>query len=273
MATKNLYSVFIGVVDILGYKTAEKHIDQYGPQAASAIIERMYNALDTHTSSFNNNSDAVHWIRYGDGYVFYSETKDVEQLTTMIKSASHLIALSLCQSIPLRIAITQGDIKIIKPQQDGLSITGAGWDALQNLEKALDWMGGWLYLPGYDNHHHPTITELIRTTHLIVQQNNCSEHTQNFTAPFKNGKTYSKEKSWFLNWHKILKQNNLENQALINHWWQPYAPGNINNPPDVKNKQRNTLAFANYCDLLNKSAKLIYHSKINTDLKIEEIYS
>ena len=269
---KNYASVFIGVVDILGYSKAEQHIDQFGNQAASAILKNVYDCLDTYTSQYNING--VRWIRYGDGYVFYSETNDVEHLAKMIKDASKLIALSLCQSIPLRIAITQGDIKIIDTQQDGLSITGSGWNVLQSLEKALDWMGGWLYLPNYDNKHHPTVTKLISTTHLIVQQNNCSEQTQNFTAPFKEGNTYPKDKAWFLNWHKVLHQNNDENDKQIENWWLPHTHGNINGHPDVQQKQYNTRVFAHYCNVLYQSAMLISFSKVIPDqniLKISEI--
>ena len=146
MPMENLTSVFIGIVDLLGYSRAEKYIDQHGPQAASAILATVYEFLDTQTS-VHNKTDDIHWVRYGDGYVFYSDTKNVDLLATMIKSASTLIALSLQQAIPLRIAITQGDVKIIDTQQKGLSITGSGWNALLSLEKALDWMGGWVTLP------------------------------------------------------------------------------------------------------------------------------
>ena len=269
MKKKNYSSVFIGVVDILGYTNAEQHIDQYGSQAASAILKDVYNRLDQITSPFNING--ICWIRYGDGYVFYSETNDVEHLDKMIKDASKLIAFSFCQSIPLRIAITQGNIKIIGTRQKGLSITGSGWSALQSLEKALDWMGGWLYLPSYDNQHHPTVTKLISTTHLIVQQNNCGGQTQNFTAPFKSSNIYSKERAWFLNWHKVLHQQNQEVDRLIENWWQPYTHANIIDHPDVQKKQANTRAFAHYCNFLYESAKLVYFSKVVPDLKISEI--
>lgn len=273
MAMENLSSVFIGIVDILGHKKAEQHIDQYGPQAASAKLGGVYNTLNKYTLVYNNNDNGVRWLQYLDGYVFYSETNNVAHLATMIKDASKLIALSLIESIPLRIAITQGDIKIIKSDEDGLSVTGSGWTALQKLENSLDWMGGWLYLPSYDNHHHPTVTKLISTTHLIVQQNCCSEPTQNFTAPFKGNNTYSEERAWFLNWHKVLHQQNHENEKLIKNWWLNYTHVNINGNPDVQQKQKNTIAFAHYCNILYQSANLIYHSKVVPDLKISEISS
>jgi hypothetical protein len=193
---KNLNSVFIGIVDILGYSVAEKHIDQYGNQAASEILGGMYTFLDTQIASYNN-KNSINWIRYGDGYVIYSDTDDINLLSTIIKDSINLIALSLNQSIPLRIAITQGDIKIIDTRQNGLSITGSGWNTLLDLEKSLDWMGGWVYLPNYENKHHQTITDLIGTTHLVIQQTNSSEDSKNFTAPFKEGKVYLNDKAWF----------------------------------------------------------------------------
>lgn len=269
MATKNLSSVFIGLVDILGYKNAEKHIDQYGPQVASAIIEKMYNALDTHTSAYNNNSDAVHWIRYCDGYVFFSETKDIEHLATMVKDASHLIALSLCQSIPLRIAITQGDIKIVEPQQDGLSITGSGWSALQILEKSLDWMGGWLYLPNYDGVHHDTVQNLIQTTLLVKNQIQVPE--VQFNPPFKKKPPLPKN-AWFVNWQKILQQPKDKVDQSIKSWWSQFKPGGeINKSDEVKRKQKNSIDFADYCRALKQAANLLYHSGIDDKIDIGKI--
>jgi hypothetical protein len=267
---KNLISVFIGIVDILGYSEAEKHIDQYGKQASSQILGEMYKFLDTKISVYNRKDD-IHWIRYGDGYVFYSDTDEINLLSAIIKDAINLIALSLNKSIPLRIAITQGDLKIIDTQQNGLSITGSGWNTLLNLEKSLDWMGGWVYLPNYDNNHHQTITDLIRTTHLIIQQTNFSEAKHNFTAPFKEGKKYSKDKTWFLNWQKVLHQENSSNDRLIDNWWQEYTHVNINDNQDVQRKQKNSKDFAHYCNILYQSAKLTYFSKVSDNLKIEKI--
>ena len=266
---KNLSSVFIGIVDILGYTNAEHCIDQYGTEASSQILGRLYSSLDTQVENYKNGG--VHWIRYGDGYVFYSETKDIELLATMIKNAINLLALSLCQSIPLRISITQGDIKIIDAGQSGLSITGTGWNALQTLEKSLDWMGGCLYLPHYDNHHYPMIKQLLTTTHLIIQQNNCSEKSQNFSAPFKESNKYSKERVWFFNWHKVLHQQNHENDTLVKNWWHGFTNQNINEDPAVQKKQKNTLEFAYYCNELYQSSKLVYFSQVQPDLNISEI--
>ncbi len=267
---KNLSSVFIGIVDILGYTNAECRIDQYGSDASSQILKDMYNSLDTRVENYKNEN--VHWMRYGDGYVFYSETNDIEFLATMIKNAINLLGLSLSQSIPLRIAITQGNIKIIEPDDKvGLTITGAVWNELQKLEKSLDWMGGMLYLPNYDNHHHQMIKQLISTTHLIIQQSSCPVKAQNFIAPFKEANSYSKERVWFLNWHKVFHQQNNENYNLVQNWWYQFTHCNINKDPAVQKKQKHTLEFAYYCNALYQSSQLIYFSQIQPELNIGEI--
>lgn len=267
---KSLTSVFIGIVDILGYSKAEEHIDKYGSEASAAIIKKIYDSLDNYVYSFEK--DEIHWIRYGDGYVFYSESDDIENLELMIKDASKLIALEAINYIPLRIAITQGDIKIDESKQDGLSITGSGWNSLQKLEKALDWMGGWLYLPNYDNRHHPTVTKLISTTHLIIEQNHSNNEQHKFIAPFKTS-NYMKDKAWFFNWQKVLHQQDQDNDNLINNWWISHTHTSINENSEVQKKQKNTIAFAHYCNTLYQSATLVYFSKINSDLKIESIMS
>ncbi|MFX1375702.1 MAG: hypothetical protein ACFFA0_07810, partial [Promethearchaeota archaeon] len=185
----------------------------------------------------------------------------------MIKDCCMLIALSLNQSIPLRVAITQGDIKCsTSPGRQTLS--GSGWERLKELEGMLDWMGGFLYLPVYDGSHHSTIQKLIQTTFLVRQQHSAKYH---FIAPFQ--KTVLNEKyTWFLNWQKCL---NLEKDPLdvqINHWWNRYSHSNlINEYGEVRKKQNNTIIFADYCRLLREAANLLYFSEVDKTIPIGEI--
>lgn len=82
----------------------------HGEEASVIIIKRIFDSLDQNTQLFKENTD-INWLRYGDGYVFYSPNNDVEYLNIMIFQYSQLIAHSLNISIPLRIAIAQNTLK------------------------------------------------------------------------------------------------------------------------------------------------------------------
>ena len=181
-----------------------------------------------------------------------------------------LIALALNGTIPLRLAITQGDIKIDEPER-GATVSGPGWDRLRDLEKRLDWMGGFLYLPNYDGKHYPTVTNLVQTTYLIIQQNH-AQNEQHFKAPFKQGKELDSERTWFLNWHKCLHLPKNKQDEQINNWWQNYGGcPTVNDGNDVKRKQENSKIFGNYCRILYEAANLVYFSEIDKSIKIGDI--
>lgn len=263
---KSLSSVFIGIVDVLGYSAVEQYVDRYEPDTAGALIKNIYDAVDNLANICFGTDNTI--TRYGDGYVLYSESSVILCLESLVKGAIKLIALSANQHIPLRLAITQGNIKISESNTSGISITGDGWDRLRELEKALNWMGGWLYLPNYDGRHHDTVTRLIQSTHLIKAQTYCPIHT--FSAPFKPNSEYTKERAWFLNWHKVLHLPNDDNDKMIDAWWQN-IPGWQNSGADVLSKQEATKDFAHYCNDIYRAANLIFHSGVNTELRIGEI--
>lgn len=267
---ENYTSVFIGIVDILGYSNLEHHLDQENKGVASHFITNLFSSLDQQVDLFNQEKN-IHWVRYGDGYVFYSQNNDMRCLIKMVKDSSRLIALSLTNTIPLRIAITQGNLKLNKPKSTGLTITGSGWLALQKLEKSLDWMGGVLYLPSYDGHHYKEINKLVESTHLIIQQEILSSPEHCFIAPFKDKSTCNKDRVWFINWHKILHQRDEDLTQSIKIWWHNFNLQHVPISDEVIKKQENTLKFATYCNLLYKSSRLIYFSKIAPSIRIDEI--
>ncbi|MFQ5980316.1 MAG: hypothetical protein ACE5OZ_19445 [Candidatus Heimdallarchaeota archaeon] len=159
---QNYQDVFIGYVDILGYKTAEESLDRLGPQSSAEIIKRMWYFLQRRTETYIDHYSEITWMRYGDGYFCHSHDEKIQHLSRMIKDSCNLIALTLNGTIPLRMAITQGNIKIDIPDS-GATVTGPGWNQLCDLEGKLASMGGFLYLPGYDGKHDATVQELIQT--------------------------------------------------------------------------------------------------------------
>jgi len=180
-----------------------------------------------------------------------------------------LIAFSLNASIPLMISITQDTLYVDKPDS-GLTITLSGLGKLMSLENSMNWMGGILYLPNYDGTHHETVQNLIKTTHLVKEQNNVPEVT--FTAPIKKTHQLLNGKSLFFNWYKILRQPKLDVDVSIKNWWsQIVQGGDINEFEEVKQKQNNSIEFADYCRELLQAANLLYYSDIDNKIEIMKI--
>ncbi len=122
----------------------------------------------------------------------------------------------------MRIAITQDTLNVDQPES-GLTITGSGWGKLTTLESSMNWMGGILYLPNYDGTHHETVQNLVKTTHLVKEQNSVPEVS--FTAPIKKTHKLLNGKSWFLNWYKILRQPKRDVDISIENWWSQISQG------------------------------------------------
>ena len=247
---------YIGIVDILGYNGLEAELNSLGQQTSGALLTRVFQFLDTLTVS-KASSNAVNWIRYGDGCVCFADGSVVDNLITMVGDANMLLALALNESIPLRIAITQKTLNVDTPT-DGGTISGPGWDTLREIEKSLDWMGGVLYLPNYDGSHQEAIEGMVRERHLVKKQTIAEIQ---FDPPFKEGHPLNHEKSWFLNWQKILRQPKQVVDASIEAWWSQFCPGGERTTAgDVERKKMNTIVFADYCRALDDAANLIYHS-------------
>lgn len=260
-------NVFIGVVDILGYDAIEKFVAPNPKLTAETHLKGIFTILDQIISTISK-SDKIEFHRYGDGYVFYSHEDDISILSELIPNASRLLALALNHHIPLRIAITQDSVNVDK-NNDGLTFSGSGWEQLRELEKALDWMGGFLYLPNYDGFHHETITQLIKQTDLIIEQKIVQDFT--FVPPFKEDTKLLKNKCWYLNWYKVLRQAKQDLDLSINSWWNQIDPtNNVNDHKNVKLKQLNTTNFAEYARKILESCNLVHHSNI-CKLPIEKI--
>lgn len=272
---QNYQDVFIGYVDILGYKTAEQSLDRLGARPSSKIFSNMWHFLQRRTEAYNDHYSEITWMRYGDGYFCHSHDEKIQHLSRMVKDSCNLIALTLNDTIPLRMAITQGHIKIDLPDS-GATVTGPGWTHLDGLERKLAWMGDLLHLPSYDGKHHATIQDLIQTTHLVKQQHN-ARNGQHFKAPLKQGEELSPERTWFLNWHKCLHLPKPELDRQIRNWWQNYVrdPA-VNESQATITKQENSIVFADYCRTLYHAANLIYFSGIAVSdkyIRIGEINS
>lgn len=248
----------------------ESNVDQHSKETASFFIEKLFSLLDQWVDTFNKDEN-IHWVRYGDGYVFYSTSDEMYCLRKVVKDSARLLAFALNQTIPIRIAITQGNIKINKSKTAGLSITGSGWNSLLVLEKSLDWMGGVLSLPSYDGHHHQEITNLIQSTNLIIQHKILTGKNKSFTAPFKKNFNFAKDRVWFINWYKILCQSDEILTQSINRWWHDFQVGNKSISEEVKKKQNNTIQFARYCITLHESSQLVYFAQVSNNIKIGEI--
>lgn len=262
---KALNNIYFGYIDILGYKNFETKINSYPKESAEHFLNNLYSSLEGNIKSFKTNSNIM-WRRYGDGYVIHSPDDNIEYLAEIIKKSSRLIAFSLNVSIPLRIAISQGNLNIDEPDS-GLTISGAGWNHILNLESSMNWMGGILYLPNYDGTHQPTIQRLISSSNLIKKQ----DYTKvtNFTPPIKRGINLMPDKYWFLNWYKIFKQPKSQLDTSIINWWSQLLPNNgLNDDEGVKEKQENSIEFADYCRNLLKACELVYFSEIDKKIDI-----
>ena len=262
---KALNNIYFGYIEILGYKNFETKINSYPKETKEHFLNSLYSRLEGTINSFKTNSNII-WRRYGDGYVIHSPDENIEYLSEIVKKSARLIALSLNVSIPLRIDITQGNLNIDEPDS-GLTISGPGWTNILKLESSLNWMGGILYLPNYDGTHHPSVQNLIGSTNLIKKQDYTQE--TNFTPPIKNGINLFSDKYWFLNWYKILKQPKSQLDMSIKNWWSQILPSHgLNEVDGVKEKQRNSIEFADYCRALLKACELVYFSEIDRNIKI-----
>jgi len=251
-------NVFIGFVDILGYTNFENKLEGYGIDAAKAIETNMFNKLDTFIDQFRRRT-SITWIRYSDGFVFYSQDGAIDNLSEMVKTNCMLLALSLNSSIPLRIAITQNTINIDNADS-GTTISGRGWSMLSEIENSLNWMGGFLYLPNYNGAHHETVQGLIQTTYLVIKQNFVPN--VKFNPPFKQDLKFSTKNTWFLNWQKCFHQDKSMVDRDIKNWWSQFQPHNTDNvSEEVKEKQKNSIEFADYCRALHQASNLVFHSK------------
>ena len=276
-------NVYIGLVDILGFSNISENLDRLGNEPSTAIISGMLDSLGRLVNRSKNSN--ITWIRLQDGYLCYSHENNIDYLEDIIKDCCYLISMALTQAIPLRCAFTQGDIKIAHPPEGGLSVFGSGFKILTKLEKALDWIGGFLYITNL-NDPNKIIQKLIKTTHLVIEQN-YSKAKQHFIAPFKKEKElkikFNNNNSWFLNWHKLLHLSEEDIRKQIEGCFSaiPTFPSNSFREEDlerleklekgIKEKQKNSFDFANYCRQLYNAANLMYHSKIDKGIDIGKI--
>ena len=260
--------VFTGIVDILGYGNLETRLKKYGIAPSAAIITNIFSFLDNIIDGLRK-STSITWIIYGDGYVFYSQDSGINNLSEMVKKNCRLLAFSLNQSIPLRIAITQNTINV-DSTGNGTTISGQGWDMLRKIEKSLNWMGGFLYLPNYDGSHHETVRSLIQTTYLVRKQNIVPD--VQFSPPFNQNLGLGTKNTWFLNWQKCFHQPKSRVDTDIDNWWSQFAhDSTINASEDVKEKQKNSIGFADYCRTLHQASNLLYFSEIDDKIDIGKI--
>lgn len=265
---KALNNIYFGYIDILGYKNFETLINSYPKETEEHYLNSLYSKLDGIINMFKTNSN-ITWSRYGDGYLVHSPDENIEYLTEIVKKSSRLIALSLNASIPLRIAISQGNLNIDEPES-GLTISGSGWSNILKLESSMNWMGGILYLPNYDGIHQPPVQSLISSTNLIKKQDYSQE--TNFTPPIKNGINLLSDKYWFLNWFKVLKQPKSQLDTSIMNWWSQNSPINkLSDDERVAEKQKNSIEFADYCRNLLKACELVYFSEVEKKINIGQI--
>ena len=114
--------------------------------------------------------------------------------------------------------------------------------------------------------------DLVATTQLIVWQEGAKDK-QYFKPPFKNSQDYkNKDWSWFLNWYKYCRPEKDIYMQRINNWWTQLSHNpDINNNDAVKTKQLNSIAFADYCCIVNRAANLMFFSKTAHQIDISKI--
>lgn len=268
-----LRNVYIGYVDLLGYTVVQESINRHGLATVQALTANIFNPLEQSVEGFNKKNQSVRWVRYGDGYFFYSDNDNIIHLERVLKDASIMLGSSIISyGIPLRIVITKGDVTIDDPFTTGLTISGKGWDKLRKLEGEMDWMGGWLYHSPQGQVQYDMLMDLVATTQLIVWQEGAKDK-QYFKPPFKNSQDYkNKDWSWFLNWYKYCRPEKDIYMQRINNWWTQLSHNpDINNNDAVKTKQLNSIAFADYCCIVNRAANLMFFSKTAHQIDISKI--
>jgi len=256
----NTYSdVFVGIVDILGYKNVEESARNYGKATEKAILSNILDTLDNLASTVWN-YPSVQWSRYGDGYIFFSKDEDPIHLLNIIERAARYLALTLNSGIPIRLVITQGDFNEDFKSSGG-TVSGRAWNILLDLEKALNWMGGLLYFPQYDGKIDPTVKNMICSTQLIKEQSQTNSLI--FTPPYKPGQSINRIHAWYLNWFRVLKLPKHDQDLAIRNWWiQLSHCNNINDHTESQIKQDNAISFADYCREIVSSARLLHNAEI-----------
>jgi len=268
---KSYSNVYIGFIDILGFSNMKKNLDRFGDEASTAIISKMFTSLEQIVQPFS--TENMTWINVQDSFLCYSHDDSIDHLVKIIKDSCYLISMALTQSIPLRCAITQGDIQI--ETEKGFRAFGSGFDLVMELEKIFNWMGGLVYIQNL-NDPEKKINKLIETTHIVIEQN--STH-QCFKAPLNEKEklsiVFNNNNSWFLNWHKLLHSSEEDVRKQIKGWFSQF---HINSSKideelgkEIIEKQEHSIAFANYCISLYEACLLIYHSKINREIDIGKI--
>ena len=86
-------NVYIGYVDILGYKNIERRLDPFGKEASAELISRILSFLDSLMEKFDDTQFT--WKRYGDGYVLFSHNEEIDNLSKIIKNCCYLISMAL----------------------------------------------------------------------------------------------------------------------------------------------------------------------------------
>lgn len=229
------------MIDILGFSRMEKEAEKHG----DFFHNKLFDNLDSLANQCLQNLSEYH--RYTDGYIFVSDS-----MTNAVNSLNKFICFSLASQIPLRAYLSVGDIRISHSNKSGLTISGAGLHKINTYEKALNWMGGLLYLPEHDDRHIDEINDLISNLDII------KPNTHGLLLnPSKPDTNLIEGKYWYLNWQKPLKLDQEKIKTLINQWWSSYPRQNNIDSEDVILKKKNTIEYGNYCyELRNSIYKL-----------------
>lgn len=79
------------------------------------------------------------FLRFSDSILIYTETTDRLELFDLVIVAAHFMGNMIVQGIPVRAAITQGELYV---SRDKTVFLGEGLIRAYELEQSQDWMGG-----------------------------------------------------------------------------------------------------------------------------------
>jgi hypothetical protein len=205
---------YIALFDILGFKRA---IDDLSLNELKSLMgddfTEILSVCVTYTHGENQNADIggswkkhielgdkeCSFFRFSDTILFYNQEETIQSFFHVVLTSARLVAFMLLKGLPVRGAITKGELYV---DTTNSLVLGEGLIRAYELEKVQQWSGALIdseriYIP--------------INLHSMVSDNGAeweniadSLHLFQYLAPFKGGNTL-KIKRWCLGWPILLK--------------------------------------------------------------------
>lgn len=229
---------FVAFLDILGFSQLLNEnelakVEQIFDDCLKNLNDKKYSGDCTIQSGIDSMSskDDLKFLMISDSIIIYTDNDTSDSLNVLIHTCKRLLISFLEEGIPLRGAISIGDLKEIeidnkdnKPHFKGLSIIGNAITRAHRLEKEQEWMGCIIDQRCFDHHQSVSILGFIEYDN----------------TPFK-GCTRSAN---VLNWANDWQEKSVEEVEKI--LCNSFTSHNKGLDDSVKKKRDNTLLFFKY---------------------------